>query len=94
MPPINRTVPVRSGLNVAKRDWSDEILELTGLSRSHMPNLFEGSEATGVLTSKVANDWGMSQVPIAAGGGDNAAGAVGVGVIKPGDGFLSLGTSG
>ena len=81
-------------LDVAKRDWSDEILELTGLSRSHMPNLFEGSEATGVLTSKVANDWGMSQVPIAAGGGDNAAGAVGVGVIKPGDGFLSLGTSG
>ena len=81
-------------LDVAKRDWSDEILELTGLSRSHMPNLFEGSDATGVLTSKVANDWGMSQVPIAAGGGDNAAGAVGVGVIKLGDGFLSLGTSG
>ena len=69
-------------LDVAKRDWSDEILELTGLSRSHMPNLFEGSDATGVLTSKVANDWGMSQVPIAAGGGDNAAGAVGVGVIN------------
>ena len=37
-------------LNVSKRDWSDEILELTGLTRSHMPNLFEGSEATGVLT--------------------------------------------
>ena len=52
MPPINRTVPVRSGLNVSKRDWSDEILELTGLSRSHMPNLFEGSDATGVLTSE------------------------------------------
>ena len=67
-------------LDVAKRDWSDEILELTGLSRSYMPNLFEGSDATGVLTSKVANDWGMSQVPIAAGGGDNAAGAVGVGL--------------
>ena len=81
-------------LDVAKRDWSDELLKLTGLTRSHMPNLFEGSEATGVLTSKVANDWGMSQVPIAAGGGDNAAGAVGVGVIKPSDGFLSLGTSG
>ena len=81
-------------LNVSKRDWSDEILELTNLTRSHMPNLFEGSEATGVLTKKVANDWGMSQVPIAAGGGDNAAGAVGVGVIKPGEGFLSLGTSG
>ena len=81
-------------LDVAKRDWSDEVLKLTGLTRSHMPNLFEGSEATGVLTSRVADDWGMSQVPIAAGGGDNAAGAVGVGVIKPGDGFLSLGTSG
>lgn len=81
-------------LDVAKRDWSDELLGVTGLGREHMPNLYEGSEATGQLNAKTADAWGMPQVPIAAGGGDNAAGAVGSGVVKPGDGFISLGTSG
>lgn len=81
-------------LDVAKRDWSDELLGVTGLSREHMPNLYEGSEATGQLNARTADAWGMPQVPIAAGGGDNAAGAVGSGVVKPGDGFISLGTSG
>ena len=81
-------------MNVAKRDWSDEMLALTGLSRDHMPKLYEGSEATGTLLPKIANEWGMSAVPIAAGGGDNAAGAVGSGTIQPGEGFISLGTSG
>ena len=81
-------------LNVEKREWSDEALSLTGLTQSHMPKLFEGSEATGQLLPKIANEWGMQQVPIAAGGGDNAAGAVGSGSIKAGEGFISLGTSG
>ena len=81
-------------MNVAKRDWSDEMLSLTSLDRSHMPKLFEGSALTGELRAEVARQWGMSRVPVAAGGGDNAAGAVGVGVVKPGDAFLSLGTSG
>ena len=81
-------------MNVAKRDWSDEMLSLTGLSRDHMPKLYEGSQATGTLLPKIANEWGMSAVPIAAGGGDNAAGAVGSGTIQPGEGFISLGTSG
>jgi xylulokinase len=81
-------------MNVAKRDWSDEVLALTDLSRDHMPKLYEGSDATGTLLPKIANDWGMSVVPIAAGGGDNAAGAVGSGTIQPGEGFISLGTSG
>jgi len=81
-------------LDVAKRDWSDDLLSLTGLSREHMPALYEGSEPTGRLSAKVADEWGMPQVPIAAGGGDNAAGAVGSGVVKPGEGFISLGTSG
>ena len=43
---------------------------------------------------KWPTDWGMDPVPVAGGGGDNAAGAAGIGVIKPGDAFLSLGTSG
>lgn len=81
-------------MDVEGRSWSDDILALTGLTRDHMPALYEGSESTGQLSAKVANEWGMPRVPIAAGGGDNAAGAVGAGVVKPGEGFISLGTSG
>ncbi|MES2302889.1 MAG: xylulokinase [Pseudomonadota bacterium] len=81
-------------LDVAARDWSEAMLEVTGLSRAHMPQLFEGSAATGVLSAEVAARWGMARVPVAAGGGDNAAGAAGVGVVNDGDAFLSLGTSG
>jgi xylulokinase len=81
-------------MDVAKRDWSDAMLAVTNLDRSHMPELFEGSAPTGELRSEVAQAWGVKRVPVAAGGGDNAAGAVGVGVVNPGDAFLSLGTSG
>ena len=81
-------------LDVAARDWSDVMLSVTGLDRSHMPALFEGSAVSAELSGQVAAAWGMARVPIAAGGGDNAAGAVGVGVVTPGDAFLSLGTSG
>jgi xylulokinase len=81
-------------MDVGKRDWSDTLLAATGLDRSHMPKLFEGSEFTGQLRAELAEAWGMARVPVVAGGGDNAAGAVGVGVVRPGDAFLSLGTSG
>jgi xylulokinase len=81
-------------MDVGKRDWSDVMLAATGLDRSHMPRLFEGSEFTGELRAELAEAWGMARVPVAAGGGDNAAGAVGVGVVRPRDAFLSLGTSG
>jgi xylulokinase len=81
-------------VDVAKRKWSPEMLAATGLSESHMPKLVEGSDATGALRADVAQSWGMERVPVAGGGGDNAAGAAGIGVVKPGDAFLSLGTSG
>jgi xylulokinase len=81
-------------LDVAKRRWSEAMLGGTGIDESHMPALFEGNEITGELRADIAEAWGMSRVPVAAGGGDNAAGAVGVGVVRPGDAFLSLGTSG
>jgi xylulokinase len=81
-------------MDVGKRDWSDTMLAATGLDRSHMPKLFEGCDVTGELRADIAEAWGMGRVPVVAGGGDNAAGAVGVGVVKPGDAFLSLGTSG
>ena len=81
-------------LDVGARCWSDEILAACGLTQAQMPALFEGSDITGTLTAEVAELWGMPQVPVAAGGSDNAAGAVGVGVVKDGDALLSLGTSG
>ncbi len=81
-------------MDVKARDWSDDVLALTGLNRDHMPELFEGSDATGQLLATIADDWGLPVVPVAGGGGDNAAGAVGSGTVKNGDGFLSLGTSG
>ncbi|MCH8855172.1 MAG: xylulokinase, partial [Proteobacteria bacterium] len=82
-------------LDVARRRWSPEALALTGLSEAQMPRLVEGSEVSATLKRELAARWGLSAgIPIAGGGGDNAASAVGMGVVKPGDGFLSLGTSG
>jgi xylulokinase len=81
-------------LDVAARSWSVAMLAACGLSESRMPALREGSEITGALRPEVAARWGMGRVPVVAGGGDNAAGAAGVGVIDDGDALLSLGTSG
>lgn len=82
-------------LDTGKRDWSDDLLAFTGLDRDAMPRLVEGSEASGKLRSALAQDYGLSdKVVVAGGGGDNAASAVGVGVVKSGTAFVSLGTSG
>lgn len=81
-------------LDVGARDWSDAMLAAGSLVRAQMPRLFEGCEVTGTLRPDVAARWGMSRVRVVAGGGDNAAGAAGVGVVNDGDGLLSLGTSG
>ena len=81
-------------LDVAKRDWNDELLHATGLTRQQMPALFEGNQITGHLLPELASRWNMDSVPVIAGGGDNAAGAVGVGLYKTGQAMLSLGTSG
>ena len=77
------------------RDWSDELLAATGLTRAHMPRLVEGSEVSGALRPDLAARWGLpAGVVIAGGAGDNAASGVGVGVVRAGDAFVSLGTSG
>jgi xylulokinase len=81
-------------LDVAARRWSGAMLAACGLSEAQMPSLHEGSEVTGTLRPEIAAHWGMGTVPVVAGGGDNAAGAAGVGVIDDGDALLSLGTSG
>jgi xylulokinase len=81
-------------LDTGARDWSDELLASTDLSRDHMPSLVEGSAVSGTLRPELATEWGMGTVPVAGGGGDNAAAAVGLGVVKAGQAFVSLGTSG
>ncbi len=82
-------------LDTGKRDWSERMLQKTGLSIDHMPRLVEGTEVSGTLKPDLASRFGMNgDVVVAGGGGDNAASACGVGVAEPGTGFLSLGTSG
>jgi xylulokinase len=84
-----------SWLDVGKRDWSDALLAATGMSRAQMPRLVEGSEVSGQVRDELAARWGLPKgVVVAGGGGDNAASAVGMGVVKAGDAFVSLGTSG
>jgi xylulokinase len=82
-------------LDVGARRWSSEMLAACGLGIEHMPRLVEGSAVSGQLRASVAKNWGLpAGIPIAGGGGDNAASAVGVGAVRAGQGFISLGTSG
>ena len=82
-------------LDTGKRDWSDALLAATGLTRGQMPRLIEGSQVSGTLRDALAVRWGLPKgVVVAGGGGDNAAAGVGVGVVRAGEAFVSLGTSG
>ncbi len=82
-------------LDVAARRWSEAMLEASGLPLAAMPRLVEGSEPSGALREDAARALGLRPgIVVAGGGGDNAAGAVGAGVVRPGEAFLSLGTSG
>ncbi len=81
-------------LDVAKRDWNLPLLNACGLDLDNMPKLFEGNQITGYLRKEIAQQWQMNSVPVVAGCGDNAAGAIGVGLYQSGQAMLSLGTSG
>ncbi len=82
-------------LDVSRREWSDAMLAATDLSRAHMPRLVEGSSPSGTLSEEAVAELKLARrVVVAGGGGDNAASAVGLGVVRPGQAFLSLGTSG
>jgi xylulokinase len=82
-------------LDTGARDWSDALLSMTGMDRSHMPRLVEGSDVSGTLRPDLCRRFGLGQgVVVAGGGGDNAASGVGVGVVRAGQAFVSLGTSG
>lgn len=81
--------------DLAARDWSPEILDAVGVEPRWMPPTFEGPTATGKITEAAASATGLRVgTPVIAGGGDQAAAAVGVGSVMPGVSSLSLGTSG
>lgn len=81
--------------DLANRDWSSEIVDALEIPRSMLPQTFEGTEVTGVISAEAAAATGLTpNTPVMAGGGDQAANAVGVGAIHPGVAAVSLGTSG
>jgi xylulokinase len=81
--------------DLAARDWSPEVLAALGIDAAWMPPTYEGPEVTGAVTAEAAAATGLrAGTPVVAGGGDQAANAVGVGAVEPGVVALSLGTSG
>lgn len=82
-------------LDLQQRDWSSELLLKLEIPRGWLPTVFEGSQVTGTLRSKVAEELGLEAgIPVVAGGGDNAAAAVGTGIVRKGLVSSSIGTSG
>ena len=84
-----------SWLDVAQRKWSADLLTATELDENQMPRLVEGTDISGTLRAELCRQWGMApNVAVAGGAGDNAASACGIGTVKAGQAFASLGTSG
>ena len=82
-------------LDVAHKRWSKEMLDLCGITEAQMPALFESYETVGTLRPEIAQLLGFPEnVKVCAGAGDNAAAAVGTGVVGDGGCNISLGTSG
>jgi xylulokinase len=81
--------------DLKKRNWSAEMLSALGIPAEWLPPTFEGPEFTGKITASAAAETGLAAgTPVAAGGGDQSAQAVGVGAVEPGIIALTLGTSG
>jgi xylulokinase len=82
-------------LDVAKRKWSTEMLAATGISESLLPRVYESQEITGTVSAVAAAETGLKEgTPVVAGAGDQAGGAVGVGIVRPGSVSATIGTSG
>lgn len=81
--------------DLAKRDWSAEVLSTLDIPAEYLPPTFEGTDVTGELTSSAAQELGLpAGIPVFGGGGDQAASAVGTGAVRAGVVSVSLGTSG
>ena len=81
--------------DLAARDWSAEVVDALGIDSAWLPTTYEGPSITGSISAEAADATGLrAGTPVVAGGGDQAAAAVGVGAVEPGVVSLSLGTSG
>jgi xylulokinase len=81
--------------DVAGRRWSDEMLAAADIEQSLLPRVYESPEITGVVSSAGAEATGLhAGTPVVAGGGDQAAGAVGMGIVRAGTVSATIGTSG
>ncbi len=82
-------------LDVAHRRWSAEMLAAVGLTEEILPRLYECQEIVGQITQSAAEATGLRVgTPVVAGAGDQAAGALGMGIVRPGDVSATIGTSG
>jgi len=82
-------------LDVSKRRWSTEMMAAAAIDEKILPRVYESQEITGVLSDTAAAEVGLrSGIPVVAGAGDQAAGAVGVGIVQPGSVSATIGTSG
>ena len=82
-------------LDVPKRKWSDEILEKLSIDPELLPSMHESCEVTGYITDEAAALTGLrAGTPVVGGAGDNAAAAIGTGVVENGKAFITIGTSG
>lgn len=81
-------------LDVGARAWSDDLLDLGGMTRAQMPDLLEGTDVVGLVQAARADLGLPAGCRVVAGGADNAVAACGVGTLGEGQGFVSLGTSG
>ncbi|MBV9436851.1 MAG: xylulokinase [Acidobacteria bacterium] len=82
-------------LDVARRQWSSELLQAAKIDRALLPSLFESPEVCGQITAKAAEATGLKLgTPVVAGAGDQAAGATGMGIVSPGAVSATIGTSG
>ncbi len=82
-------------LDVANRTWSQEVIDALEIPSAWLPPTHEGTEITGVISAEATATTGLKAgTPVVGGGGDQAAGAVGVGAVKPSIIALTVGTSG
>ncbi|MBR1737988.1 MAG: xylulokinase [Firmicutes bacterium] len=82
-------------LDVANRCWSDEVLEKLGIDKNMLGKVYESVEITGYVKKETAEITGLKEgTPVVGGAGDNAAAAVGTGIVREGAAFTTIGTSG
>jgi xylulokinase len=81
-------------LDTGARRWSETIVAACGIAMDVLPTALEGNAISGQLSGQAAAAWGLKPgLPVAAGAGDAAAGAIGSGAVNEGDAFISLGTA-